>query len=459
MMEGEISDALDTTKFGAPDSVVSAHLMSNAQTIARNTGLQGMARPAHEVRCYIPSVEMMQESLNESQLLRVDGGSDSAEDCLADGHTELIQVLEADRLPENLRFSRAVSYSHMPVGGALEEARDLIRGVADAVDDIEDDAVGLGDRHAEEHVPRADATQAPGADEHRDSVELQRDGNGAKTTAEKTASKFLSAGPRAGPGASNEQVTSAVHERGGGGGLGDKHKRTDLAGAGAGAEGEKVSATFKHASSSRTPITAASRKGRRTAAVATTLQDAQVSTDIKTVTASEQNLAKGSKVSAKKTVKAKKKASAGSRGDKHQSQAIWAPGMHSSASTDTSMPAHTYNNLSATGEAASGGGPEREWDNFLIGAEHRENEWGGLLRACLSLSLKRRVLARCVFSPLWACHHLGSLPLCSRRYLCICKRDGKVMMPIEHIKHKRRVQLQVAALIAVEDYGAHGRHR
>ena len=359
--------------------------MSNAQAIARNTGLQGVARPAHEVRCYIPSVEMMQESLNESELLRVDGGSDSAEESLADGPTDDAQMLEADRLPENLRFSRAVSCSHMPLGGALEEVRDLIRGVADAVDDIEDETVGLGDRHAEEHVPQADATQAPGADEHRDSVESQKDGNGAKMTAEKTASNFFSAGPRAGRGASNVRVTSAVHERRGGG-LGDKHKRRDLEGAGAGAEEERVSA--------------ASRRGRRTAAVAAASQDAQGSTAIKTVTASAQNPAKGSKVSAKNAVKAKKKASAGSRGDKHKSQAIWAPAMHSSASTDTSMPAHTYDKLSATGEAASGGGPEREWDALLIGAEHRENEWGGLLKACLSLSLKRQVLARCVFSPM-----------------------------------------------------------
>ena len=385
MIQGEIGDDLNTTKFGAPDSVATAHLMSNAQAIARNTGLQGVARPAHEVRCYIPSVEMMQESLNESELLRVDGGSDSAEENLADGPTDDAQMLEADRLPENLRFSRAVSCSHMPLGGALEEVRDLIRGVADAVDDIEDDTVGLGDRHAEEHVPQADATQAPGADEHRDSVELQRDGNGAKMTAEKTASNFFSAGPRAGRGASNVRVTSAVHERRGGG-LGDKHKRRDLEGAGAGAEEERVSA--------------ASRRGRRTAAVAAASQDAQGSTAIKTVTASAQNPAKGSKVSAKNAVKAKKKASAGSRGDKHKSQAIWAPAMHSSASTDTSMPAHTYDKLSATAEAASGGGPEREWDALLIGAEHRENEWGGLLKACLSLSLKRQVLARCVFSPM-----------------------------------------------------------
>ena len=399
MIQGEISDALNTTKFGAPDSVASAHLMSNAQAIARNTGLQGVARPAHEVRCYIPSVEMMQESLNESELLRVDGGSDSAEESLADGPPDDAQMLEADRLPENLRFSRAVSCSHMPLGGALEEVRDLIRGVADAVDDIEDDTVGLGDRHAEEHVPQADATQAPGADEHRDSVESQKDGNGAKMTAEKTASNFFSAGPRAGRGASNVRVTSAVHERRGGG-LGDKHKRRDLEGTGAGAEEERVSATLKHASSSRTPVTAASRRGRRTAAVAAASQDAQGSTAIKTVTASAQNSAKGSKVSAKNAVKAKKKASAGSRGDKHKSQAIWAPEMHSSASTDTSMPAHTYDKLSATGEAASGGGPEREWDALLIGAEHRENEWGGLLKACLSLSLKRQVLARCVFSPM-----------------------------------------------------------
>ena len=158
MIQGDIGDALNTTKFGAPDSVATAHLMSNAQAIARNTGLQGVARPAHEVRCYIPSVEMMQESLNESELLRVDGGSDSAEESLADGPTDDAQMLEADRLPENLRFSRAVSCSHMPLGGALEEVRDLIRGVADAVDDIEDDTVGLGDRHAEEHVPQADAT-------------------------------------------------------------------------------------------------------------------------------------------------------------------------------------------------------------------------------------------------------------------------------------------------------------
>ena len=359
--------------------------MSNAQAIARNTALQGVARPAHEVRCYIPSVEMMQESLNESELLRVDGGSDSAEESLADGPTDHAQMLEADRLPENLRFSRAVSCSHMPLGGALEEVRDLIRGVADAVDDIEDETVGLGDRHAEEHVPQADATQAPGADEHRDSVESQKDGNGAKMTAEKTASNFFSAGPRAGRGASNVRVTSAVHERRGGG-LGDKHKRRDLEGAGAGAEEERVSA--------------ASRRGRRTAAVAAASQDAQGSTAIKTVTASAQNPAKGSKVSAKNAVKAKKKASAGSRGDKHKSQAIWAPAMHSSASTDTSMPAHTYDKLSATAEAASGGGPEREWDALLIGAEHRENEWGGLLKACLSLSLKRQVLARCVFSPM-----------------------------------------------------------
>ena len=399
MIQGEIGDALNTTKFGAPDSVATAHLMSNAQAIARNTALQGVARPAHEVRCYIPSVEMMQESLNESELLRVDGGSDSAEESLADGPTDDAQMLEADRLPENLRFSRAVSCSHMPLGGALEEVRDLIRGVADAVDDIEDDTVGLGDRHAEEHVPQADATHAPGADEHRDSVESQKDGNGAKMTAEKTASNFFSAGPRAGRGASNVRVTSAVHERRGGG-LGDKHKRRDVEGAGAGAEEERVSATLKHASSSRTPVTAASRRGRRTAAVAAASQDAQGSTAIKTVTASAQNPAKGSKVSAKNAVKAKKKASAGSRGDKHKSQAIWAPEMHSSASTDTSMPAHTYDKLSATGEAASGGGPEREWDALLIGAEHRENEWGGLLKACLSLSLKRQVLARCVFSPM-----------------------------------------------------------
>ena len=385
MIQGEIGDDLNTTKFGAPDSVATAHLMANAQAIARNTGLQGVARPAHEVRCYIPSVEMMQESLNESELLRVDGGSDSAEESLADGPTDDAQMLEADRLPENLRFSRAVSCSHMPLGGALEEVRDLIRGVADAVDDIEDETVGLGDRHAEEHVPQADATQAPGADEHRDSVESQKDGNGAKMTAEKTASNFFSAGPRAGRGASNVRVTSAVHERRGGG-LGDKHKRRDLEGAGAGAEEERVSA--------------ASRRGRRTAAVAAASQDAQGSTAIKTVTASAQNPAKGSKVSAKNPVKAKKKAFAGSRGDKHKSQAIWAPAMHSSASTDTSMPAHTYDKLSATGEAASGGGPEREWDALLIGAEHRENEWGGLLKACLSLSLKRQVLARCVFSPM-----------------------------------------------------------